>query len=37
MLETLHSNGTPTFVVDSYIVRGASFGLLRHFVEKAAR
>lgn len=37
MLKTLHSNGTPTFVVDSYIVRGASFGLLRHFVEKTAR
>ncbi|MCD6133207.1 MAG: thioredoxin domain-containing protein [Deltaproteobacteria bacterium] len=37
MLETLHSNGTPTFVVDSYVVRGASFGLLRHFVEKAER
>jgi protein-disulfide isomerase len=37
MFETLHSNGTPTFVVDSYIIRGANFGLLQHFVEKATR
>ncbi len=36
MFETLYSNGTPTFVVDSYIVRGANFGLLQHFVERAA-